>query len=101
MKQQFKKRFEEELTKAKNALTKKGGIKKFDKVCERIGRIMERYPSIQRFYEITYDLDDKDKNRVVDIKWTITSPEEIEKDSGIYFLRTNLLTLDEKTTWSY
>lgn len=101
MKQQFKKRFEEELVKAKNALTKKGGIKKFDKVCERVGRIMERYPSIQRFYEITYELDDKDKSRVVDIKWTITSPEEIEKDSGIYFLRTNLLTLDEKTTWSY
>lgn len=101
MKQQFKKRFEEELFKAKNALTKKGGIKKFGKVCERVGRIMERYPSIQRFYEITYELDDKDKSRVVDIKWTITSPEEIEKDSGIYFLRTNLLTLDEKTTWSY
>lgn len=101
MKKQFKKRFEEELIKAKNALTKKGGVKKFDKVCERVGRIMERYPSIQRFYEITYELDDKDKNRVVDIKWTITSPEEIEKDSGIYFLRTNLLTLDEKTTWSY
>lgn len=101
MKQQFKKRFEEELIKAKNALTKKGGIKKFDKVCERVGRIMERYPSIQRFYEITYELDNKDKNRVVDIKWTITSPEEIEKGSGIYFLRTNLLTLDEKTTWSY
>lgn len=101
MKRQFKKRFEESLMTAKSALTKKGGIKKYDKVCERVGRIKERYPSIQRFYEIAYDLDEKDKSKVTDIKWVIKSPEEIDKDSGIYFLRTNCLTLDEKTTWSY
>lgn len=101
MKRQFKKRFEESLMAAKSALTKKGGVKKYDKVCERVGRIKERYPSIQRFYEITYDLDETDNSKVIDIKWVIKSSEEIDKDTGIYFLRTNCLTLDEKTTWGY
>jgi len=28
-------------------------------------------------------------------------PEDIDRDNGVYFLRTNIATLDEKTTWDY
>lgn len=38
---------------------------------------------------------------MADIDWRIAIPENIEKDSGIYFLRTNVATFDEKTTWDY
>ena len=54
MKRQFRERFESELQKAKDALTKKGGTKVYDKVVERVGRAMGRYPSIAKFYEVTY-----------------------------------------------
>ena len=54
MKRQFRERFESEFQKAKDALTKKGGTKVYDKVVERVGRAMGRYPSIAKFYEVTY-----------------------------------------------
>ena len=36
-----------------------------------------------------------------DIQWRIAVPENVDKDSGKYFLRTNIDSLDEKTTWDY
>ena len=36
-----------------------------------------------------------------DIKWRIAIPENVDKNSGIYFLRTNVKNIDEKTTWDY
>ena len=38
---------------------------------------------------------------MADIKWRIAVPENVDKQSGIYFLRTNVSTFDEKTTWDY
>ncbi len=35
------------------------------------------------------------------IKWELKDPSSLEKFLGIYFLRTNVRTLDEKTTWDY
>ena len=46
MNRQWRERFEAELTKARNALTKKGGTKTYDRVVERVGRAQGRYPSI-------------------------------------------------------
>lgn len=37
-----------------------------------------------------------------DIRWQITLSEDTqEKRFGTYFLRTNVSTLDEKSTWEY
>jgi transposase len=52
MKTQFESRYEEELTIIKAAVEKKGGIKRADKVNQRIGRAKEKYPSAQGKYEI-------------------------------------------------
>ncbi|MEM3470571.1 MAG: transposase, partial [Thermoproteota archaeon] len=43
IKEKFQSRFEEELSRLRASLGKKGGIKKYEKVIERIGRIKERY----------------------------------------------------------
>ena len=38
---------------------------------------------------------------MADIRWEIAVPDSMEKNSGTYFLRTNVETLDERTTWEY
>lgn len=101
MKRQFATRFEQELQKAKDAIGKKGGVKKYEKVVERIGRAKEKYPSIARYYTVDYIRSEQDPALMSDIKWKKTLPEEIEQSSGRYFLRTNVPSLDEKTTWDY
>lgn len=102
MNRKFKERFEEELQKTKDSLTKKNGTKKYEKVIERIGRAKQKYPSISKYYVISYFPDDPTSPRnMADIQWRIAVPENVDKDSGIYFLRTNVDKLDEKTTWDY
>ena len=101
MKHQFRERFEDELQKAKDALSKKGGTKAYDKVVERVGRAMGRYPSIAKYYEVTYTRGTRNTNQMSDLAWRIRSEEDFDRDSGIYFLRTNIASLDEKATWEY
>ena len=101
MKQQFRERFENELQKAKEALSKKGGTKIYEKVVERVGKAMGRYPSIARFYSIKYTRSTTKPKEMADISWEIISPENMDKESGVYFIRTNIAALDEKTTWDY
>ncbi|MDR2968025.1 MAG: IS1634 family transposase, partial [Tannerellaceae bacterium] len=102
MNQQWQDRFELELTKARNALTSKGGTKKYDKVVERIGRALGKYPSISKYYQIDYIRSGKNPEHMSDIRWQIKiSGQEDEQRFGTYFLRTNVATLDERSTWDY
>lgn len=102
MNQQWRGRFELELTKARNALTAKGGTKRYDKVVERVGRALGRYPSISKYYQIDYIRSGENPEHMSDIRWQIKiSQEEAEQRFGTYFLRTNVATLDERSTWDY
>ncbi|MBP9997663.1 MAG: IS1634 family transposase [Bacteroidales bacterium] len=102
MNRKFRERFEEELQKAKDSLMKKNGTKNYEKVIERIGRARQKYPSISKYYVIDYIADDpKNPKNMADIQWRIAVPENVDRQSGIYFLRTNVSTFDEKTTWDY
>ena len=101
MNRKFKERFEEELKKAKDSLTKKNGTKNYEKVIERVGRARQKYPSISKYYVIDYIPDEANPKNMADIQWRIAVPENVDRDSGIYFLRTNVPTLDEKATWDY
>ena len=58
---------------------------------------MGRYPSIAKFYEVTYTRCSKNTKYMSDLAWHIRQPEDIDRDSGVYFLRTNVTELDEKT----
>lgn len=49
MNRQWRERFEAELLKARRALSTKGGIKNYEKVVERIGRAMGKYPSVSKY----------------------------------------------------
>jgi transposase len=101
MKRQFEKRFEQELQKIHTALHSKGGVKKLDKVHERIGRAKEKYPSVQRYYIITVSSDAK-TNLATEIIWKKDEAKHQEKNEslGIYFLRTNLNVHDEIVVWN-
>lgn len=102
MNRQWRERFEAELTKAHSALTRKGGTKNYDKVVERVGRALGRYPSVSKYYRVEYVRSEQHPSRMADIRWQIAiSDEEAEKRFGTYFLRTNVPALDERTTWDY
>ena len=62
---------------------------------------MQKYPSIAKFYNIQYTRDENDATKMKSIEWELKDPSSLEKSLGIYFLRTNVRTLDEKTTWDY
>jgi transposase len=99
MRAQFEQRFEEELRKIAEALDRKGGIKKTDKVHERIGRARERYPSVQYYYDIEVAAKN---DTATSIKWQKNEERYAQKEAalGIYFLRTSLLLEDEVTIWN-
>ncbi len=101
MKIQFEKRFEEELQKIKNSLSKKGGTKRIDTVNQRIGRAKQKYPSAQMRYNITVTNDAK-KKYVKDIIWEIDPEKNKTKTDnlGKYFIRTSLEMKDEVLVWN-
>ena len=101
MNRQWKERFEEELNKINHAINTKGGVKIYEKVVERTGRAIEKYPSIAKFYNISYVRNDQKPNLMKEVKWEIKDLSAMQANSGVYFLRTNVKTFDEKTTWDY
>lgn len=102
MNRQWRERFEAELLKAQRALSTKGGVKTYEKVVERIGRAMGKYPSVSKYYQMEYIRSEENPNYMGDIRWKITLSEDTQTQSfGTYFLRTNVPTLDEKSTWEY
>ena len=66
-----------------------------------MGRAIQKYPSISKYYVIDYIRDEQDPKNMGDIQWRIVVPENVNRLSGIYFLRTNREKIDEKTTWDY
>ena len=95
MNSRFSQRFEEGLAQIKGSLSKKSGVKKQQKVWERIGRLKAKYPSIHKYYDI--DVTTNDKGVATDITW---SQKKVEKQEGKYLLRTNLDHNDEQTQWT-
>lgn len=94
----FRNRFEEGLKSINASLHKKGGVKKYDKVLERIGRLKERNFSVAHYYQI----DIKHKDEIVkSVEWEFEKEKEaLDRFSGSYFLRTSRMDLDEKEIWS-
>ena len=101
MNRQWRSRFEAELIKINEAIKKKGGTKKYERVVERTGRAIERYPSIARYYEIDYIRSEEKPLEMQEVAWKIKDLSKVEGGHGVYFLRTNVRTLDERTTWDY
>jgi hypothetical protein len=91
-------RFEEGIKNIHEGVSKKGGTKKLNKVHERIGRLKQKYPSVNRYYDIT--VSDDDKGTATSVTYKHKTGEDTDKQEGIYFLRTSLNEKDEKTLWT-
>ena len=93
----FRQRFEEGIKKIEAGLTKKNGIKVYEKVIERIGRLKERYSRTARHFEIAVQKNDKD--RVTSLSWSLK--EDLENTDGVYCLRTNRQGGNEQELWDF
>lgn len=88
------KRYEEGLEAIRQGIEKKGGVKKADKVYERMGRLKEKYPSVHRYYTIKVSTHQGIAGK---IEWKKTA--DGGSRQGVYFVRTTLPTNEEKTLW--
>ncbi len=95
MNSRFSQRFEQGLSQIKESLDKKSGVKKQEKVWERIGRLKAKYQSIHKYYDI--DTEANNKGTVTNIVW---KQKPIEKKEGYYLLRTTLDQKDEQVQWT-
>ena len=88
----FEKRLEDELKRVQAGLEKRHGIKRYEKVVEKIGRLKERFKRVARRYEINVDRQE-DTDRVTAITW---ERKEHDQQSGFYCLRSNQLDFKEQ-----
>ena len=97
IKNRFQLRLEEDLEKIKQGLKRKGGIKRYSKVLERIGRVKEKYSSVSQFYEITVK---EENGKAVDVCWKIKNEDKFQlRFSGTYKLRSSRSDLSDKELW--
>ncbi len=90
--------FEQELESIKNALSKKGGTKRIDKVWERIGRAKEKYKRASANYQLNVS---EQKGKATAMRWelkAVPKPKE-DKTNGVYFIRTNYENPNEEELW--
>ena len=95
MNSRFSQRFEQGLSQIKESLSKKSGVKKQEKVWERIGRLKTKYPSIYKHYDI--DTEANNNGIIVNITW---KQKPVDKKEGYYLLRTTLDEKDEQVQWT-
>lgn len=95
--ERFAKRFEEMLQKLADGLHKKGTIKRYDKILERIGRMKEKYPRAAQYYDISITQDAATGDATA-IQWQRITPID-DTLPGVYCLRTNQEQWDEATLW--
>ena len=95
----FIKRFEDTMQKLAEGLYKKGCVKKYDKVLERIGRIKQKNSKASKQYKVTVGRDKKsDKATLITWKY---APKIDTADTfpGVYCLRTSNNDWDENRLW--
>ncbi len=98
MRRLFEERLENDLKQAAAAVSSKGGVKSFDKVMERVNRLIEKHKRISQYYHIEVQR----KGRLATaITWEkINQHRADERFAGIYYLRTSRLDLSEQDIWS-
>lgn len=98
MKNQFQERFLLEIDKIRASIAKKNGVKQSDKVNQRIGRAIEKYPSMAKLYQIEIK---SEKNLATEIILQKNNHyQQSEENIGVYFIRTSLKTEEETTIWT-
>ena len=93
----FAKRFEDAVEKLAAGLQKKGTVKRYDKVMERIGRLKQRYARAAQYYDITVE-QDTNTGKATAIHWKRNQSVD-DTLPGVYCLRTNHDDWNEATLW--
>lgn len=97
MSEKYIERFTKELQKLSDGLAKKGTIKKYDKINQKIGRLKEKYSKVALQFDIKVIADDK-KEKAAQLTWE-HQPDKQSKEPGIYCIRTNQTALNNKEIW--
>ena len=97
MSEKYIERFTKELQKLSDGLTKKGSIKKYDRINQKIGRLKEKYSKVALQFDIKIIADDK-KEKATQLTWE-HQPDKQSKEPGIYCIRTNQTELNDKEIW--
>lgn len=64
----FSERFEAELQKLATGLHKKGTVKRYEKVLERLGRLKQKYARAAQYYDVTVEHDET-RNHATGLRW--------------------------------
>ena len=81
-------------------LSKKGTVKRYEKILERIGRLKQKNTRVAQEYEIDVTPDDEKKN-AMKISWKkLAKANEKDSLSGVYCLRSNVMQWSEGALWN-
>jgi transposase len=95
----FIEKFENGLAKLAAGLTSPRGEKRHDRILQRIGRLQEKSHGIGRYYRIDV-IRDATGDKAVALSWEkVPVAGTMLTHPGVYCLRTNELTWDEKMLW--
>lgn len=97
MRAHYSKGYETELQNLNESIQKKNGVKKIEKVHERLGRIKERYASANKYYIIDIQQENQIAKGLTFTKKELPNP---TKTDGVYFLRTSQKQENEKLVWT-
>ena len=92
------KKFEDELVSLNEGLSKKGRMKGYQRICEKIGRLKNNYCRIAQYYKINVETDSQKLN-ATNIHWEIDEKAIIKRFSGNYCLRSYGLDWDDNKLW--
>jgi transposase len=96
---QFASRYEAQLNKLHAGLSKKGTVKRYEKVVERLGRLKEKHARVAGDYTLEVQTN-AEKTVATAIVWQRQkSADEKDSLSGVYCLRSNDESLDEQALW--
>jgi transposase len=90
-------RMEQELKKLHHGLRKKGCLKSYPKVLERVGRMRQHYTRVSKGFTITVKEHD---GKASEITWHFDESKLGKPYDGSYFLQTDRTDLSSEETWS-
>jgi len=97
--EQLSSRFEQELKRLADGLNKPRRLKRAKKVCEKIGRLRQKYARASKHYEITTEHDESGETTIALHYRRVEPADNPDAYPGVYCLRTNQTDWDESQLW--
>lgn len=95
----FSQKYEAALDKLDKGLSKKGTVKKHEKIVERLGRLKEKYARVAQHYAVSVIANDEG-DKAISINWKRGEKASSQATHpGVYCLRTNLTDWNEEALW--